>query len=33
MDGYGLPYSVMAPLFRFATSVPFYAVADIGVDA
>lgn len=33
MEGYGLPYSLAAPLFRFASGVPFYAVADIGVDA
>lgn len=33
MGGYGWPYNVIDPCFRFACGVPFYAVAEIGVDA
>ena len=33
MEGYGWPYNVLGPLCRLATGVPFYGIAEIGVDA
>ncbi|KNZ33062.1 MAG: hypothetical protein AD742_08320 [Methylibium sp. NZG] len=33
MEGYGWPYNLMGPAFRLAFGVPFYAIANIGVDA
>ena len=33
MEGYGWPYKLIGPGFRFAYGVPLYAIADIGVDA
>jgi O-methyltransferase involved in polyketide biosynthesis len=33
MESYGWPYALLGPVFRFLAGVPFYAVAELGVDA
>jgi O-methyltransferase involved in polyketide biosynthesis len=32
MEGYGLPYSIMGPVFQMMFGVPFYAVYQLGVE-